>query len=124
MIFTDLYIPIAAMVLIIGAFIFTLFQPYKIKSHNKLDMTSLFLSVTFFVEYAAIIMITYIDRYWGTTIKLLFALTIMGIFIYIIVVFIWIIFGTALKKIYRKIRNCRQPSDTSRLPLIQTDSYS
>ncbi len=59
-----MFILVITFILLIGTLIFAIFQPYKISSHNTLDIVSLLLLTIFYVTYTADSFVTYIDSYW------------------------------------------------------------
>ncbi len=100
---SQMYILAIVFAMMIGTPVFSIFQPYKISSHNTLDIVSMFLLTMFYVMYTAAVFVTYIDFYWEFMIKLLFVGSIALMLTYSIGVILWMAFGNNITKLVSRI---------------------
>ena len=91
------YITLSAYVMIIGSFIFAIFQPYKNSLHNKIDISLMLLAALFHVSYSADIIGSLYDIHVLPIAQLLFSLSVLLLILFIFTAFI-------LKPIFNKCK--------------------
>lgn len=83
------YIPFNALLMILSALLFSIFQPYRDSCHNKFDIISLLVLSLFYVSYISELISAYLDFQWLTFGLFFFAIYFIFLIAYVIIVFVY-----------------------------------
>lgn len=100
-------VPVSAFVMLLSVFIFTLFQPYKNLSHNRVDIALMLLLSLFYVGFTADIIGSSIDYQWLSTAQIIFAVPVALFLFYVVTEFIFV-------PLYCKLLHFKSQNNTDR----------